>query len=60
MKWFSYDGIVKEIGRIRWPKGKELSKNTTEVMIVTVFFAIFFVLIQLLLTYLLTMTGVLS
>ena len=60
MKWFSYDGIVKEIGRIRWPKGKELGVNTAEVLIVTIFFAIFFILIQLLLTYLLTTTGVLA
>jgi hypothetical protein len=28
MKWFSWNGIVKEAKRVRWPKGEDLLKNS--------------------------------
>lgn len=27
MKWFSINGILTEMKRIRWPKGKDLAKT---------------------------------
>ena len=28
MKWFSWNGIMKEAKRVRWPKGKDLLKDS--------------------------------
>jgi len=58
MKWFSIKGIQKEMGRIRWASGKDLKINSTEVIIFTLFFVAFFVLVQFLLTVVLELTGV--
>ncbi|MCR5230161.1 MAG: preprotein translocase subunit SecE [Solobacterium sp.] len=43
-KTFSWSGIQKEAKRVRWPKRKDTLDNTAEVLIFTVFFALFFVL----------------
>ena len=32
LKWFSLSGISKEIKRIRWPKVKDITENTGEVL----------------------------
>jgi preprotein translocase SecE subunit len=58
MKWFSIKGIQKEMGRIRWASGKNLQTNSSEVIVFTLFFVAFFVLVQFLLTMLLRVTGV--
>lgn len=57
--WFTLSGIKKEAGRVRWPKWKTEGNNpgigttTGEVLIFTTFFALFFVLCDFLVTYLL-------
>ncbi len=42
MKWFSIKGIKEEIGKVRWPKKKEVFNNSLIsvcfVAILTVFF----------------------
>lgn len=30
MKWFSINGILTEMKRIRWPKGKDLAKDSAD------------------------------
>lgn len=44
MKWFSLSGIASEIKRVRWPKPKDLMKNTGSVVFFTIAFGVFFVL----------------
>jgi preprotein translocase subunit SecE len=60
-KWFSFSGINKEAKRVRWPHWKSegsnnpgIFQNSSEVIVFTAFFALFFVLCDLLVTYLLT------
>ena len=60
-KWFSISGINKEAKRVRWPHWKSegtnnpgILQNSGEVILFTAFFALFFVLCDLLVTYLLT------
>ena len=35
MKWFSINGILTEMKRIRWPKGKDLAKDSATVIAFT-------------------------
>lgn len=58
LKWFSLSGIAKEIKRIRWPKTKEMTKNTAQVLLVVAFFAVFFVASEFLITLFLQLIGV--
>ena len=46
MKWFSMNGILTEVKRIRWPKGKDLAKDSTTVIIFVAVLAVFFFLCQ--------------
>lgn len=46
LKWFSLSGIYTEIKRIRWPKGAELTRNISTVIVFTVGFGLFFVLTE--------------
>ena len=55
---FSLSGIQKEIKRIRWPKPADTMRSTVEVIIYTGFFALFFVLCDFLVTFLLRMIGI--
>jgi preprotein translocase subunit SecE len=59
--WFSWSGIRKEAKRVRWPHLKSegannpgIVQNSGETIIFTAFFAVFFVLCDLLVTWLLT------
>ena len=45
--------MKKELDRIRWCKGKELLKNSIVTIIFIVFFALFFTLIEYIITLLL-------
>ena len=62
--WFSISGVRKEAKRVRWPKWKSegnqpgIIENTTEVIGFTGFFALFFVLCDLVVTYLLKFIGI--
>ena len=60
-KWFSISGINKEAKRVRWPHWKSegsanpgILQNSGEVIIFTATFALFFVLCDLLVTWVLT------
>lgn len=64
-KWFSWSGIRKEAKRVRWPKWKSESpskpgagQTTGEVILFTAFFAVFFVLCEVLITFLLRWLGI--
>jgi preprotein translocase subunit SecE len=58
LKWFSISGIMTEVKRVRWPKQKELFKDTTTVVAVVTMFGIFFVLAQVVITFFITAIGV--
>lgn len=58
LKWFSIEGIVKEVKRIRWPKAKELVKYSSEVLLFCIFFGVFFVGCEFLITFVLKMIGI--
>ena len=57
-KWFSINGINKEIKKIRWPKPKDLLTSSVQVIIFTLFFGLFFVLCELLVSVVLKGIGV--
>lgn len=57
-KWFSFNGITKEIKKIRWPKKEDLLTNSVQVILFTAFFGVFFVLCQFLVSLVLKLLGV--
>jgi preprotein translocase SecE subunit len=57
MKWFSWNGIVKEAKRVRWPKGEDLLKNSTTVIVFVAFLGVFFFLCQVLISGFLKLLG---
>ena len=57
LKWFSIQGIMTEVKRVRWPKQKELFKDTSTVVAVVTLFGIFFVLAQVVITLFITFVG---
>ena len=62
--WFTLRGIRKEIKRVIWPKWKTTDKGpgiirvTCQVVLFTGFFALFFVLCNFAITYLLKFIGI--
>lgn len=62
--WFTLRGIQKEAKRVIWPRWKNSDRGpgivstTGEVLIFTVFFALFFVLCEFGVTYLLKFIGI--
>ena len=59
MKWFSPSAIIKEIGKIRWPKKEDLASNSIAVIVFTGLFVIFFYLCLTAITALLKGIGIL-
>lgn len=59
MKWFDFNAIIKEIGKIRWPRKEDLASNSIAVIIFTGLFVIFFYLCLTAITALLKGIGVL-
>ena len=57
-KWFSFNGITKEIKKIRWPKKEDLLTNSVQVILFNAFFGVFFVLCQFLVSLVLKALGV--
>ena len=62
---FSFSGIRKEAKRVRWPHWKSqgtsnpgIVQNTGEVVLFTAGFAVFFVLCEFVITYLLKFIGI--
>ena len=58
MKWFSLSGISKEIKRIRWPKMKDISENTGETLLFIIAFGAFFIVSDLVITFILKLIGI--
>lgn len=58
MEWFSIKGILGEIKKIRWPKRKELVKDTFVAVAFIAVFAGFFVLSDFLITFFLRLIGI--
>ena len=62
--WFTISDITKEAKRVRWPhwtnQGSEEGtlQNTGEVLVFTIFFALFFVLCDLGVAYLMKVFGI--
>ena len=57
MGWFTPKDVAKEVGKIRWPNKNDLATNSVQVVVVTVFFALFFYLCQFVISILLSMVG---
>jgi len=58
LKWFSLSGISKEIKRIRWPKVKDITENTGEVLLFVLAFGAFFIVSDLVITFILKLIGI--
>ena len=58
LKWFSLSGISKEIKRIRWPKLKDVTENTGELLMFVVAFGVFFIASDLVITFILKLIGI--
>ena len=57
MKWFSLNGIIKEIKKIRWPSKADLFTNSVQVIVFTFFFGVFFFLCQIVVSEFLRLLG---
>ena len=58
MKWFSWQGIMTEIKRIRWPGMPELMEKSLKVIFFCVLFGIFFVVCETIVAACLRLIGV--
>ena len=58
LKWFSLSGISKEIKRIRWPKVKDITENTGEVLLFVAAFGACFIVSDLVITFILKLIGI--
>ena len=58
MKWFSFEGIMNEIKRIRWPSWKDLGEKTGKSLVFIGLFMLFFVLAALIISGLLSLLGI--
>ncbi len=57
-KTFTWSGIKKEAQRVRWPKRKDVAEDTAEVISFTAYFAVYFVLCDLIVASLLRLIGI--
>ncbi len=60
MKWFSLNGIVKEIKKIRWPNKSDMVTNSVQTVIIIAFFALFFLLCEVVISLILKAIGVIA
>lgn len=58
MSWFSIKGIKEEIRKIQWPNKKDMSKDTLTVLAFVFFFAIYFMLTEVIISQVLRMLKV--
>lgn len=58
MKWFSINGILTEMKRIRWPKAKDLARDSVTVFGFVAFLALFFFLCQVVSSGFLKLIGI--
>lgn len=57
MKWFSIRGIFTEMKRIRWPKGKDLGRNSMTVFLFVFLLGVFFYATQVISSAFLRLIG---
>lgn len=57
-KWFSIDGIKKEVKRVRWPNKKSLMENSAKVLLFCAAFGVFFVVCEYAITLFLKLIGI--
>ncbi len=60
MKWFSLNGIMGEIKKIRWPKRVEISRDTFISIVFIAIFAAYFVLSDFVISFILRIIGVVA
>lgn len=58
MKWFSINGILTEMKRIRWPKAKDLARDSVTVFGFVAILALFFYLCQVVSSGFLKLIGI--
>lgn len=58
MKWFSLQGIITEVKRIRWPSLNELGVKSAKVLLFCALFCIFFVACESIVATCLKLIGV--
>lgn len=58
MSWISLAGIKEEIRKIQWPKRKEMSKYTVTVLGFVAFFAVYFLILEVVISYILRLLKV--
>lgn len=58
LKWFSIEGIVSEIKKIRWPKASELFDTFFKVCIFVILFMVFFFISDVVVSLFLKLLGI--
>lgn len=58
MKWFSISGILTEMKRIRWPKAKDLGRDSMTVFLFVALLGVFFFLCQIVSSGFLKLIGI--
>lgn len=58
MKWFSLKGVREEVRKIQWPKRKEMVTYTASVLGFVVFFAVYFMFSEIIISQILRMLKV--
>lgn len=58
MNWFSLVGIKEEIRKIQWPKRKEMTQYTVTVLGFVAFFAVYFLILEVVISYILRLLKV--
>jgi preprotein translocase subunit SecE len=57
-KWFSIEGIMTEVKRIRWPRANDMVKDSLIVIIFTTAFGVFFVVAEAAVALFLRLIGI--
>lgn len=58
LKWFSIAGIMTEVKRVRWPKQKEMVRDSLTVVSFTFVFGVFFVVCEIAVAAFLKLLGI--
>ena len=58
MKWFSIEGIKEEVKKTKWPKKKEMIKDSETVITFIIIFGIYFVICDFLVAQFLKIFGI--
>lgn len=58
MSWFNIQGIREEIRKIQWPSRKDMTNYTATVLGFVIFFAIYFLFAEVIISYILRLLKV--